>query len=182
MISRKKFAWQWTFCFSTVWKLLKFFLTLSQCGKVRQNAITLKKIREITSLVKALIWRKNCWFFPKNRDRVLQYFSTLHVLWLFLSKNFVKATIMYTKEWISRNFGESKFRAFLLCYCVVQCVKIRNELSSFLVLEVILRNISLVKVNFSVFHTVWSIQFRENQRLNVMNLNINVFTSLQCTA
>ena len=39
--------------------------------------ITLKKFREInslvTSLVKTLIWRKKCWFFRKNHDHCANY-------------------------------------------------------------------------------------------------------------
>jgi len=37
---------------------------------ILQTAITLKNFREINSLVTSLIWRKNCWFFRKIRDRV----------------------------------------------------------------------------------------------------------------
>ena len=48
----------------TVWKNEKFSLTE-------------KIFREINSLVKTLIWRKKCWFFRKNSDRILWYFSTL---------------------------------------------------------------------------------------------------------
>ena len=53
----------------------EFALTYVHRGKLLKNAITQKKIREnnalVTSLVKTLISRKKCWFFRKNRDRVL---------------------------------------------------------------------------------------------------------------
>ena len=62
------------------WERISRFSTVWHCG-----AITLKKFREINSLViysvKILIWRKKCWFSRNNRDRdfyeKINIFSTL---------------------------------------------------------------------------------------------------------
>jgi len=58
-----------------LWVRVNFSFFHSVGGKVFWNAITLKNFREINTLVpylvKLLIWRKKCWFFRTNRDRVL---------------------------------------------------------------------------------------------------------------
>ena len=60
-----KKVWEWISAISTLWKRTKYAQKFSEFNFL------------VSSLVKTLIWREKMLILRKNRDRVLQYFSTL---------------------------------------------------------------------------------------------------------
>ena len=77
-LKSQNFLWNITESGGKIVKSTDLVLTLWKRPKKR-DYITQKKLREIKSLAKTLIWRKKCWFFHKNRACVLCHFSTYSV-------------------------------------------------------------------------------------------------------
>ena len=115
MFNIETFGWIWNVKFKWLISLLPFRMTRTTKSQLKYvHIVTIlwehsavlkitkkydyakKKFRQInstvTSLVKPLIWRKNCWFFRKNPDRVF-------TMWKLRNH-----TVEFTKNFVSQFF------------------------------------------------------------------------------